>query len=537
MPAADTAQGIPEPARLLLVGGAPRSGTTAVCDLINEHEDVALWAEYPFDELLRQLSGLLVYGQEQIQTLKETETQLELLGCPDIAEVSSASSGAEALSLSQEGAEPLDMHYQMHGSVGLTYPRRYPIQDRFAAIVAAVVKAAVDKPNARIIGTKDPLFFLQADVELILEHFPDAQFIFCLREPEAQINSSVNRRNLTAVGLDNWSKHSLDTMIEEYRSAVRSICSYAARFEGRVFVIKYEDLVGREQFVLDALAAFLRVDEAKLGRLAKANPANRSVLTPAEKKSVRKAFPENDKWQDLELTGSGLSRVHALAPYLYQDLEPAPSVHLSVAGRSLLGLGWGETEENGVWSIDASADLIFAVPEEGMKLLSLTFAVNLSNFSDSQKIRVLLNDAVIFNGMICRGGQMPTGSASWPIISFSGKETFETVSFGPVRVPAGRINVLRLEFPEVRSPKELGQSDDPRRLGVKLQHFGLIAIDAAEASVEQPKLISLQEDDGPKDRPKGSRERRARSATHHKRRTKTPNIRQKALTSKVGSEV
>jgi SAM-dependent methyltransferase len=146
-------------------------------------------------------------------------------------------------------------------------------------------------------------------------------------------------------------------------------------------------------------------------------------------------------------------------------LEAGDRLDFASEGRGLqcLCAGWSDSEDFGTWSCDDLADVQFALGislRDSTVLLIVDFVVFLALGSERREVEVSVNGRAV---------------ASW---AFEGRTPVRVTR--EVVVPPelrGQDATLRLRFRVVApvSPKELGLSNDPRRLGLALSSIEVTA--------------------------------------------------------------
>ncbi len=196
--------------RLLFVGGAPRSGTTLVQNVLDSHPDIL--------------------GTP------------ELLHVPDLLRVHSSFRQSIDLGL-------LDFFV----SVRAVDEAVYGFLDRLLGDV-------VERADARYVAEKTPsnsLVFAQLG-----ELFPAARFLFVLRDPRAVVSSMLRigrkaqARRLGAPGYTRSARAAIRTVREHYRSGF----DFAGAWPERCQIIRYEDLAAEPEKTTRAMCEFLRLE-------------------------------------------------------------------------------------------------------------------------------------------------------------------------------------------------------------------------------------------------------------------------------------
>jgi hypothetical protein len=352
------------PPMILMIGGVPRSGTTLLCDILNERPSFAIMAEYRFDEFLKDLKPIFNYERVHDAALGFAPGQEpeEAPAQPD----SRASAGDASAKFRAEAAARLVVvaeaptegtHYKPQASPPKRHTARFPRARQLPEISANIVRTSLGKPAARVIGSKAPHFMLTANHLGVRRLFDDVRYLFMFRNPLTQINSAVNRRNRARTGLDEWQDASVADMIHEYRQVAAAVISLARHFPKSCYFVKYEDLVTDAFGVSAGLSEFLGVPVFSMRGITHANPEFRRVLTDEELAELETQLgPVAESWGDRALTGpADCSR--ALVDVL--NGIPDESIVFDTKPR-IVGTGWSAPQEQGgVWSVGPLAELVF----------------------------------------------------------------------------------------------------------------------------------------------------------------------------------
>ncbi|HYW55038.1 MAG TPA: sulfotransferase [Dongiaceae bacterium] len=428
---------------VVLVRGCPRSGTTVIASMINASPKAAMMYEYPLDALVRDLRPILAH-QREIESMWER-----------------APEGFALTPLEAEGA-----YFNDFGDPPYEH---YPTDERFGAIVTAVVEATVGKRDVTVIGSKTPGSVLMDERAAIEPYFGDIRYLFVVREPLATINSMMNRRNLTRIGADRWDITDVDGAIAEYRRSVLSLFSHVAAYPDACYVVKYEDLVERDVETLTGIEDFLDVPLMETRRLLQRETETRVILDADERGRVARAFGGvTESWSQKALTGPGARAVEALTDCVVPLVPGTRYRYVSAGGqRHFLGAGWNALEEGGVWSARPEADLFFTVAESGEFVVSVEFSCFLVGDQTAKSVGVALNGARLFHGTALASESPFLDATNGDVRVFAAPGPFMVLG-GPVALEAGRVNRLVLGTDDARSPLQLGVSEDPRSLGVYL---------------------------------------------------------------------
>jgi sulfotransferase family protein len=197
---------------------------------------------------------------------------------------------------------------------------RFPSEQRFARILAAIVEASLGKSGLTLIGSRLP-HAAAAERALVERYFPRIAYLFALRNPLHTIESMLGPRNTARAGGRPWPRNDVDAAIGEYRRNARVLLSHAARYPDDCFVVEYDDMREDRGGTMQRVADFLGVplDAGSVPPVANAavrpeRGAIRSVLTESELDRVRGAFPDAiASWHERRLTGRAADVAGALA--------------------------------------------------------------------------------------------------------------------------------------------------------------------------------------------------------------------------------
>jgi Sulfotransferase family len=418
---------------VLLVRGAPRSGTSIVTELLNESPHVAIISEYPLAALAGDLDPIFAYEHAQRAELLE-------LGFAHVDPDGTLRLGATL---------PNGQDYYWRGTARLP-PASYPTHARRAQILTSVAAASLDKSQVRIIGSKTPGVATEGDRDALAGLFPAVRYLFVVRNPLDVINSSINRRNRARKNLDRWHAGDIAAVIDEYRHNMRYLRAHVARYGDDCFVLKYEDLTERYGDVRDALSDFLGVPLRPESSVIWHEQPPPIVLTRQERSRVAAAFGSLiDGWNDAVRSGSGPAAIAGLPSFDDAVVAAVPYRYGGPSGtRSFLGLGWHEPDGAGVWSRGPEADLLFTVPAAGEYTVQAELSTFARMMGRAATLSIRLDDVELF-----RAAAIQDGTA---------------VATAPAAMVPGGTYRLTLGVDVTGSPARGGISDDPRTLGVCL---------------------------------------------------------------------
>jgi hypothetical protein len=419
---------------VVFVRGCARSGTTLLCDIINESPEIGLLVEQPLGDLAARILSMFWY-----------EEHLE----KERAIIAAASNGHVA----RKPRAPAAHFTPLLNQDRVRFPRRYPTRERLPSILAAIVEASLEKNGLKLIGSKTPGHWDHFEFDIVRSMFPAVKDVFIVRNPFDTVNSIINRRNAARVGRDIWADKPVTEAIARFQEAVCLLLSRTAACADDCYVVSYEDLVADPPSVLGPLGAFLGADLRDEAGLVAGARAVKNVLTPAEEAQVRAELgPAIDSWSAKKLTGRASGVVQQLADCV-RVVKIGTTYHCDspVGDRGLLGAGWSGAEPPGIWSDAPQADMFFAVPRDGEYHVALDFAGYVPKRREPLEIAITI------------------GGRRFDLTLRSGRRT--RLRFGPLSLGAGQAHRLSFNFAHLRSPLERGLGTDRRRLGICLRSF------------------------------------------------------------------
>lgn len=436
------------PPRVLLVRGCPRSGTSMLVETINQSPRAGMIFEYSLGQLVRDLEPLLAYGR----THNDLRNKL---------------GGAESAAAANSGV------YWNIPTVGPL--RRFPTEERFPAIVRAVVEASLDKRDLEVIGSKTPGDIAHGDRASVEPYFPRISYLFTTRSPLDTINSMLNRRNLTQLGVDTWPWTDVEGSIREYRHNVNLLLSHADAYGADCFVVKYEDLNADIDAMVRRLSDYLQIpfafDTALApgGYLRRPSSRTKNVMSPDEEAQVRAAFGDAiASWSGKVLTGPAPDvageLVDCVAP---MQVETKYRYDRDYGERHFLGLGWSAVQADGVWTDAARADLFCRVASDGDYALYVEASFYVPEARPTLNVTLDVDGAEAFRGTFVASGAHPIGASSTETRVYPG-DGRKGLMCGPLRLRANRVTRLTFTIDDPRSPMELGYSADSRKVAVLL---------------------------------------------------------------------
>jgi len=134
-------------------------------------------------------------------------------------------------------------------------------------VFEAFLRIYADRRGKAVMGEKTPAHL--AYVEELLEWFPDARIVHCLRDPRAIYVSELRRRAEHAVGFPYrqltvvpalMQRFVLVEIVWAWARAVHRHRLLAQRYPDRYRLLRFEDLVAAPESTLDGLCEFLGLD-------------------------------------------------------------------------------------------------------------------------------------------------------------------------------------------------------------------------------------------------------------------------------------
>jgi hypothetical protein len=382
---------------------------------MNENPEIAILVEQPLGDLAHGIAGIFWFE-------KHRDEQRETIAAR--SRKASKKHGAKHY-------DPIENPDRMR------YPRRYPMRDRFAHIVAAIVGASLEKPAARIIGSKTPGHWNDYELRIVQELFEQVRYVFIVRNPLDTINSIVNRRNAAREGRDLWPDKPIAEAISRYREGVCLLLSCASSYPEHTYVIRYDDLIDDTDRTLQGLGRFLGVELRDTSGLVRPSRPAENVLSHAEDAAVRSALGDAiDTWRSKRLTGP-VGVVETQLDDCIDVARPGKEYRFDapVGERGVLGSGWSGAQPKGIWSDAAVSDVFFRVPAGGEYLVTVRFSASAASKREPMTFHTsLANDE--------RAHTLRKGGAGQIVL-------------GPLRLEGGRAHRLRFSFGELQSAKGL----------------------------------------------------------------------------------
>lgn len=442
---------------VLFIGGTPRSGTTLLTDLLNEAPDVAIMAEYRFSELFDHLGPLLDYEKDYIardemaprSPAPRTKRQQKAVG--------------SATATKTEGAPSTYLYLTTEG---LTYPLRFPTAKRLPEIASAVVRASLNKPSARVLGSKTPGAMLAACTEDVKRISSKVRYIALLRSPKSQVNSSLNRRNLASGGMDDWPCRTVEDAIAEYVFTVAGLLALRERVGDDLMFVKYEDLIENPSEVMSAVAEHIGLKSLPVSeKLVHRKPASHDILTDDEREKVQDTFQDVIRvWASLQITGTQPD-----LPVFDESFPSVPrrrrSISIDNPANFLVG-GWSTYEQDGIWSDGPEAAMLFG-PAPAAPMFVRLEVTPFFGTENPIGLEFSLNGEKVDNLWLFPGEGV-AGPLRSRAVAIGDRGKPSALWLGPVQFRSDAANLLKIRFENIVSPASADLSGDTRKLAVKL---------------------------------------------------------------------
>ncbi len=330
--------------KLVLISGAPRSGTTLLRNLLNLHDNV-----FVLHEIALTAPRSLI-----------TEAEKLLTGQPFM------SSDTHAAPVDDPDDETLlDRFYaERDGKQG-----SHPARPRIGPMWNAIGSWLSGKPDLHLFGTKLPLAFWNFGEIKHLLHDDEIKTIFIVRDPVDVVNSSMRRRWNTVFGKDDWHIGNVQAACLEWRKAWDYIVERHAMEASRTKIISYHDLCAAPEACLQSLISFLDLPETLLSHNVAEVPATvrQSFLSKQEAAYVSQYFCDLPELRSEAQVFAAMER----RPKFFPLIEDGKQIMLSSGESDTYCLsGFFDAEEWGRWS-GPEASLAFAVEGPGQHLVEI----------------------------------------------------------------------------------------------------------------------------------------------------------------------
>jgi len=252
----------------LVVGGCPRSGTTAFLDCINYHNNIGLIPEYNFFNLLEKFEPIFY---------KEAHSRKKSW----IGNINANQRGENARVLLKDFIP--------------TIPQ---ISRDLKPTVKGLFSGVFPDKDLIVLGEKLPLYYKNPYRENLEKHFYPVKYIHLIRNPLYVVNSFMHRKKLTQEGKDLWKYNDLDTAM----SMVQESFMFAkknSKDKETFLILKYEDFFNKPEQTYQTVFDYLEVPYQEIPKFSgdKYGPLN--SLTQKDIVRINKVFPSIMHWDNL----------------------------------------------------------------------------------------------------------------------------------------------------------------------------------------------------------------------------------------------
>ncbi len=248
----------------LLIGGAPRSGTTVLAQMLNSDPSIYLSLEHNVMHFMRYFSfrerdtNPEDYQKANFNTIfadyMTSDVDIEDIEIENVSEV-------EAIVAPIVKHKTLQKERTASAREVIFDPENFLFS---MSNIQNILKYAyqlhahqIEKPNLKIFGDKYPLYFMYLDYILKLPF--NVKYIHITRNPYDTVNSMMFRTNKMREGTDDyWNEHYTDPRIMEgvWNLAFETITHYE-KLSDKILHIQYEDLIFDHANTVKKIETFL----------------------------------------------------------------------------------------------------------------------------------------------------------------------------------------------------------------------------------------------------------------------------------------
>ncbi|MEA1649032.1 sulfotransferase [Nitrospirillum sp. BR 11164] len=394
------------------VSGAPRSGTTILAYILNQHPEIGLFVEYGLERYIRAVGSIFDRADEldsydQSVTAskrakpKPVTSPQDAVASPQDAVASpqdAVASPQDAIDASEIESPPTgnaedraETFYQSRRTVSNAGPFRPSRHQHEDQMLVAGYRMVFPGRKLRVVGDKMPLFGVKNDVVWLRKRLPHFRLLHIVRNPLDVINSSLSRRNKMRRGEDNWHVQTIEEAASEWISEWNWLQMVRREMGDAILILKYEDVATNTEAALKKICKFLELS-SPLSPSFEAIPDSLRLyaLTDREKaKAISWFGPLSRSWEKRPL-----SVQLGVARRLPTILEPGNEIDFTQQGKSqqFIQYGFYDTEPTGTWTDGERAEIAanLGFNEEACRL-TVTFRA----ISYCRQIRVLVNGVLI----------------------------------------------------------------------------------------------------------------------------------------------
>ena len=285
------------PVEFLVVGGCPRSGTTALLSLLNACEDIGLIPEYNLPNAVKNIEKLF-YKEKSIA------------GKQWIGDINANQ---------REGADIL---------VG-DFLKYVPSEDKSFHAMNRFFFESVFGRSLKIVGEKLPRYW-DFDIDYLNAKVGPIKIIHIVRDPMVVMNSFMHRARLTEQKKDQWKYNDIRGACNLWSKAWNVMVAMKQKMQEQMLIVRYEDFFDKPAETEAKLGAFLGVDSSNFLSFVGEKQGELTAFTDYEREIALSMFGELHRSWD-----QGLEQLMKQYPKLtyieYSDEADAASTPASAA--------------------------------------------------------------------------------------------------------------------------------------------------------------------------------------------------------------
>ncbi len=248
-----------DPVQFLIVGGCPRSGTTAMLSMLNASTDIGLIPEYNLCSAVKSIESLF-YKEKAIA------------GKQWIGDINANK---------RDGADIL---------VG-DFLKYVPNQKRSFNAMNRFFFESVFGRSLKVVGEKLPRYW-DFDIAYLEDKVGPIKIIHIARDPMAVMNSFMHRARLTEQNKDQWKYNDIRVACNLWAKAWNVMVSMQEMFNERFLMVKYEDLFDNRESTEALIADFLQVESSEFLSFVGEKQSDLTDFLPNEKETAMGLFGE-----------------------------------------------------------------------------------------------------------------------------------------------------------------------------------------------------------------------------------------------------
>jgi Sulfotransferase family len=453
---------------IVIISGAARSGTTYLAAMLNTHPAIGILHERPLSSVIDALGCLYPrYSKNEIVDALQGDTGIfdHQRDLPFPQSVLQDNPGRVELErqLPAEGYA-VEAYFKNRSNDTVKKNVQTPSLAQTGSILRRLFEGIYEKAGIDVIGTKIPDFHKNPEYRALQSLGLRYKEIFLFRNPLDVVNSSLHRRNLSKLGLDDWGVRNIDEAIANWVDNWRHAFLRSRESSATFHVAGYDELMSNFDNEIRLIAAFLNVDVAAFVDIARPLPTDLRRYALTEKEVERFCYLFDCDVENQSMIAFQFRDYRSL--YL---TAPSDGVIIPNADPGLyLRSGFGEPEVQGRWMLGQWSEIRFRINgarAESVLRLDLSFDLYWRR-----------DPCFVVYFEICGRWQEPVVVHPFDPVSYSASFT-ERVARGEV--------LLRIYVPRPKTT-----SDDPvgeeRSLGIFLKRLSFSISDEAAAGELDP---------------------------------------------------